>query len=131
MHNRFGAHPAVNFEHESSLSLLLTPKRQLILEEQTTGRTTVKLPSPIQSQQRIAVKSEVPMVIKKERPRDSSVSSISSAGSGSQNSRSPVSKLDSRHPHWKSNVIQYARQRLLVNCIILCSGRTLSQVLYN
>ena len=51
------------------------------------------------------------IVIKKERLRDASISSISSAGSGSRNSRSPVPELDSRHPDWSSNVVQYARQR--------------------
>ena len=111
MHNRFGTHPALKLEHESSLSHLLTPKRQLILEDQPTGRTTAKLPSPIQPQQQITVKSAVPLAVKKERLRDSSISSISSVGSGSHRSQSPVPKLDSRHPHWTSNVIQYARQR--------------------
>jgi hypothetical protein len=124
MRNRFGDHPTLLSERESSLSQLFTPKKQLVLEEQPTGGTTVKLHFPTnveeycrrESQQQTAFNSEVPVklspaILVKKELRDSSVSSISSAGSGSHFSRSPVPQLDSRHPLWGSNVVHFARQR--------------------
>ena len=121
--NKFENHPALKLWDDSSLSPIQTPlpfpKQQIILEEQFTGNTTVKLPSEdLATISAVKLEKKLPLsnniTVKQEKLRDLSVSSVSSAGSdssGTDVSSRRYARLDSNHPRWKFHVMNCARER--------------------